>query len=139
MTILPNLDPLTHRTVLLSHAPPSEGPRWLRDFDDELRPAGFVFCRAHSGPDTIRRVEQGRLAAAVLVEDRQQIDGLSLLRIIRSIDLKLPCWLVTEDATRQMLQAALSLSVAGVMTHPIDVAVLAQALRKLLSDPNRTN
>ena len=139
MTTLPTMDSLAPRTVLLSHALPSEGPRWLRDVGDELRPSGFVFCRAHSGPETIRRVEQGRLAAAILVEDRRQIDGLSLLRIIRSIDMELPCWLVTEYTTRQMLQAALSLSVTGVVTHPIDVAALAQALRRLLSDPHRTN
>ena len=139
MTILPTLDSLAPHTVLLSHALPCEGPRWLREVGDELRPSGFVFCRAHSGPDTVRRVEQGRLAAAILVEDRLQIDGLSLLRIIRSIDMKLPCWLVTENATRRTLEIALSLSVAGVMTQPIDVTVLAQALRKLLSDPDRTN
>lgn len=139
MTNLPTMDSLAPRTVLLSHALPCEGPRWLRDVGDELRPSGFVFCRAHSGPDTIRRIEQGRLAAAILVEDRLQIDGLSLLRIIRSIDMKLPCWLVTEHATRRTLETALSLSVTGVMTQPIDVATLVQALRKLLSDPYREN
>ena len=73
------MDSLAPRTVLLSHALPSEGPRWLRDVGDELRPSGFVFCRAHSGPETIRRVEQGRLAAAILVEDRpyelRDVDG----------------------------------------------------------------
>ncbi len=57
---------------------------------------------------------------------------LSLLRVIRSIDDELPCWLVTPDPCRRTLQAASSLRVTGVMGYPIEVQELTLALRKLL-------
>ena len=84
-------------------------------------------CRAHTGPDTILRVEQGGLGAAVICADHARIDGLSVLRIIRSIDMELPCWLVTKDTTRQTLQTALSLRVTSVVTHPDRVSALTLA------------
>ena len=96
-------------------------------------------CRAHSGPDTIRRVEEGGLTAAILVEDQRQIDGLSLLRIIRSFDLTLPCWLVTENATRRTLEVALALRAISVLTHPVDLTELTRELERLSSDPARGN
>ena len=139
MTNLPNVNLDSPRRVLVSHGLRAEGRRWLREVDDLFRPSGFVVCRAHSGPETIRRVEEGGLAGAVLIEDRPLIDGLSLLRIIRSIDLRLPCWLVTEHATRRTLEAALSLRVVSVMTPPVDVGEFTRAMRTHLSDPAQGN
>lgn len=107
---------------------------WVCGVDDLLRPAGVVVCRAHTGPDTIRRIEQGGLGAAVVCADHARIDGLSLLRIIRSIDMDLPCWLVTKDTTRQTFETALSLRVTSVVTHPDRVSALTLALRKVLMD-----
>ena len=125
--------------MLFSHGLFCAGSRWLGEVEEGLRPSGLVVCRAHSGPDTIRRVEQGGLGAAVLIADRTQIDGLSILRVIRSIDAELPCWLVTPEATRQLLEAALSLQVTSVLTQPVEVNRLTLALKKVLIDPARRN
>lgn len=97
-----------------------------------LEPSGVRVYRAHTGPDTIRRIEQGGLGAAVVCADDAPIDALPVLRIIRSIDLELPCWLVTKDTTRQTFQTALSLSVTSVITHPDRVGELARALQRVL-------
>ena len=139
MTNSPSKDPAWNREVLFSHSLLRSRPRWLGEVEDGLRPSGFVVCRTHSGPDTIRRVEQGGLGAAVLIADGAQIDGLSILRIIRSIDAELPCWLVTTDTTRQLLEAALSLHVTSVMTQPVEVNRLTLALKRVLINPARRN
>ena len=125
--------------VLFSHASLRGGPHWLGKVEAGLRPSGFVVCQTHSGPDTIRRVERGGLSGAVLIADGIQIDGLSILRVIRSIDAELPCWLVTREATRQLLEAALSLHVTSVMTQPVEVDRLTLALKRVLINPARRN
>jgi CheY-like chemotaxis protein len=132
LTILPSLRPTPQHHLLLSYGRHQDVARWMCGVDELLKPSGVVVCRTHTGPDTIQRVEQGGLAAAVVCADHAQIDGLSLLRIIRSIDVELPCWLVTKTATRPTLQAALSLRVISVITHPDKVDTLTLALRKVL-------
>ena len=134
MTNSPVLEHSRPRTVLFSHRLAGANPAWLDQIDRELRSTGLACGQAPSGPETIRQVERGGLAAAVVVEDWQWFDGLTLLRIIRSIDLKLPCWLVARHATRRTLEQALSLDVASVMATPLDVAILARSLKKTLSE-----
>ena len=129
----PNLAVLG-REILVAHRPEVDGPRWIQEVDDSLRPAGLTVFRARTGGETIRRVELGGLAAAVLITDRRWIDGLSLLSIIRSVDTELPCWLVTENPTRQTLQTALSLRVASVLAYPKAASELILGLRRFLQD-----
>ena len=134
MTISPSLRPARPRRVLLSYGRQQDVACWVCGVDDLLRPAGVLVCRAHTRPDTIRRIEQGGLGAAVVCADSAPIDGLPVLRIIRSIDVELPCWLVTKEMTRQTYQTALSLSVTSVITHPDRVGDLTLALRRVLVD-----
>ena len=131
MTLTARLIP--KRRILFAFGEQGVGPRWMGDIDAAFGPTGLVVCPAHSGPETIRRIEEGGLSAAVVVEDQRTIDGLSLLRIIRSIDHVLPCWLLTEDIRRTTLEAALSLHVTSVLTSSIGPGELAATLcRRLL-------
>ena len=125
------------KQVLTSLLPGRSAPRWLGDLGIGLRPAGLSIMPAYSESETIARIERGNLAAAIVVADDRQTDGVSLLRIIRSIDGVLPCWLVATDPTRQSLQTALSLHVRGVITHPIDVGGLTLALLKAVTPQGR--
>ena len=119
------------RGVLFAQSP-SHDLRWWGELDDAFRPAGLAVYRAHSGPETIRWIERGGIAGAVLVADRQRINGLSLLHIIRSIDAELPCWLVTHAPTRPTLEAALALRATCVMNNLPPARELALAVRRLL-------
>lgn len=120
------------RDVLISHRLQGGETRWLNEVDTGLRPTGLRVCRVHTRAETICRVEHGGLAGAVVIADGRQIEGLSLLRTIRSIDRDLPCWLVTDDTRRATLEAALALRVMSVFTHPVRVQDLTLALTKLL-------
>jgi CheY-like chemotaxis protein len=134
LTNSPALRETSPHRVLLSCGHRQDVARWVFGVDDLLRPSGVLVRRAHTGPDTIRCIEEGGLGAAVVCADAARIDALSVLRIIRSIDLELPCWLVTKDTTRQTFQTALSLKVTSVITHPDRVGELTQALRKVLAN-----
>ncbi len=120
------------RRVLLAHQQWPLDRRWYADIDEAFAPAGLLACRVHNGVEVVRRVEQGGLAGAVLVSDERCIDGLSLLRIIRSIDAVLPCWLVAEGPSRWTLQEALALRVASVIAPTVGADELTLALRKRL-------
>lgn len=131
MTLSPSRTP--QKRILFAFGEHAVGPRWLCDMDARLGRSGLVVCPAHSGQETIRRVEEGGLSAAVLFEDQRVIDGLSLVRIIRSIDQMLPCWLLTCDTRRTTLETALALHVTSVLTSSIGPGELAAALcRRLL-------
>lgn len=118
--------------VLFAYEPAGRDLDWVCGVDRTLTTRGCRVWRAHSGEETIRRVEQGRLSAAVLTAHRQSIDVLSLLRIIRSIDVDLPCWLVMEDANRWALETALSLRATGVIGYPVDGPELSLALARVI-------
>lgn len=139
MTNLPNFEPSQKRTVLLSYEHCSTGASWVGGLDEAFRPRGITLCRASSRAAALATVEKGGLAAAILIDDRPRVDGLTLLRLIRSIDVILPCWLVTARATRRTLEAALDLSACGVMETPTDVIELTRTLTKYLDDPRRRN
>jgi hypothetical protein len=119
------------RQVLIVHRANASGPLWVREVATVLGTQGLSVFAANTWPDTVQRLEHGGLAAAVLVADDPWLDPLSLLRIIRSIDDVLPCWLITPDCCRQTLQAAASLRVTGVMPYPVQVEELTLALGKL--------
>jgi len=120
------------RGVLFAHNPAGKDSGWFGDVVAVFDHTGLAVFQAHSGPDAIRCVERGGLAGAVLIGDRGAIDGLALLRIIRSIDAELPCWLVTNEPTRPTLEVALSLRATCVMNQPASGAELALAVRRLL-------
>jgi len=125
--------------VLVSHGPPLCGPGWLGELSGFLAPAGVVFTRVHTGADAVLRVEQGGLAGAMVIADPVQIDGLSLLRLIRSVDGTLPCWLVIEHTTRRTLQVALSLGVVSVIAQPVRVDELTFAMKRVLIHAGEQN
>ncbi len=104
----------------------------MEEIDAAFAPLGLLACRVHTRLEAVQRVEGGGLSGAVLVTDDRSIDGLSLLRIIRSIDLELPCWLVADDADRRTLQEAFALRVTSVLTHRIGAGALTSALRRRL-------
>jgi hypothetical protein len=120
------------RRVLLAHQQWPLDRRWYADIDEAFAPAGLLACRVHNRVEAVQRIEQGGLSGAVLVSDERCIEGLSLLRIIRSIDAELPCWLVAEGPSRWTLQEALALKVASVIAPSIGAMELTVALRKRL-------
>ncbi|MFQ5414685.1 MAG: hypothetical protein ACE5E6_09535 [Phycisphaerae bacterium] len=121
------------REVLVSQRAALDACGWLSDMAGRLRAFDLVVTPARSSRETIERVESGGLAGAVLVGDPVEIDGLSLLRVVRSIDAELPCWLVAAYAGRHTIQTALALRATGVLAQPVDVSALSMALLSVLA------
>lgn len=127
-----NTNTLPRRAVLLAHERCAITPSWIDEMETALEPVGMFVRQAHSHQEAVQCVERGGLAAAVLIAGGRRIDGLSILRIIRSIDSDLPCWLVAERTDRSMLQEALSLRVTSVIAQPAKVVDITRALRRVI-------
>lgn len=130
------------RRLLLAPAETTAEATWGHEIETFLTPTGVVVYRARSCDDAVRRIEEGGLSAAVLMQHQPAPDGVdvfSLLRIIRSIDAVLPCWLVTRVMTRRSLERALDLRVQSMIQYPAGVEDLLAGLRKVFSDPSSEN
>jgi len=104
---------------------------WVDGLTERLRPRGIEVRRAFDGPQSIRIVETGTIDLAVLSADLPRMDGLSVLRIIRSIDEALPCVFVAAKPTRRLLEQALALHAFTVLSAPVDAATVTDLVERM--------
>ena len=119
------------RQVLISHGQRSLEGDWVGGITGYLEPRRVNVCRAYTGPEAIGFVERGGIDAAILSTDPPRTDGLGVLRIIRSIDVGLPCVVVTADASKRTLQRALELQAYTVITQPVNLVALTRVMAGL--------
>ena len=132
MTVAARKDQTPNRRVMLARPGSSWDRQWLADVDAAFGSAGLVACRAYGGDETAQCVQSGGLAAAVFWTERQWGEGLTLIRIVRSISSDLPCWLVGDDASRWALQEAFALRVTSVLARCVEPGELTSMLQRRL-------
>lgn len=132
MTIAPGMNQVSSRRVMLAQPGSSWDQQWLADVDAAFAPVGLVACRVYGRDQAAQCVQQGGLAAAVFWTERQWSDGLTLIRIVRSISRDLPCWLVGDDASRWALQEAFALRVTSVLARRVGPDELTSMLQRRL-------
>jgi DNA-binding response OmpR family regulator len=119
------------RQLLVSHGEEPDDSDWVGGLTSYLEPRRVGVHRAFTGQQTIGLVKRGGIDAAVLSCQLPRMDGLSVLRIIRSIDADLPCVMVTADASKRTLQRALELQAYTVLTRPVNLTALTRVLAGL--------
>jgi DNA-binding response OmpR family regulator len=117
--------------VLVSDAGPVQRDDWVRSLSVYLEPRSVQVERVFTGRDAIGLVERGGIDAAILSSELPAMDGLSVLRIIRSLDSRLPCVMIVGDASKRTLQQALELQAYSVLIRPVDVAALRRVVTGL--------
>ena len=60
-----------------------------------------------------------------------RMDGLAVLRIIRSVDANLPCVLVAPAAPKRLLEQALGLDAYSVLTTPVDTTIMRSVVARI--------
>lgn len=98
-----------------------------------LNPSGVSVRHAFTTADVFRVVET-RTVHLALVSDAPRVDGLSALRMIRSIDALLPCVLVANEPDRRWLERALALRAESVFSPPIDLELMFRLVARLLRE-----
>jgi len=87
--------------------------------------------RAYTGRQAVEVVDGGGVDVVVLGGDRPPMEGLSVLRIIRSIRADLPCVMVLAEVSTRSLQQALELGAYSVVRQPVDVLALQRVMARL--------
>lgn len=89
---------------------------------------------AGDGRDVVRIVEHGQIDLVVLDMELGPMGGLRTLRILRDIDHWLPVILTSRAWTRHLLSEALHFEASSVLKAPVDLDVLLETVRKLLTE-----
>jgi DNA-binding NtrC family response regulator len=118
--------------VLLGHER-TGAASWESELLTRLDPTGVAVRHAFTAADVVRVVETRTIHLA-LVSDAPRIDGLSVLRMIRSIDTSLPCVLVANEPDRRWLERALALRAESVFSPPIDLELMCRLVTRLLRE-----
>lgn len=85
----------------------------------------------HTGEEALAAIAQGRPDAVILDIALPTIDGVEVLRRIRSTDMTLPVIIVSGQGTPQQLDEARSLGVTDVITKPAILSHFTDALGRI--------
>jgi DNA-binding NtrC family response regulator len=81
--------------------------------------------------ETLNVLQQRRIHTAIVDMDSKILNGLSMIKVIRSSFPLLPCILLADSAEEKLLSTALELDVFSVMNKPVDIPLLQNQLHRL--------
>jgi DNA-binding NtrC family response regulator len=76
-------------------------------------------------------LQHRRIHTAIVDMDCEIINGLTIIKMIRSEFPLLPCILVADSAEQKLLSAALELDIFSVINKPVDIPLLKSQLHRL--------
>ncbi|HMA95310.1 MAG TPA: EAL domain-containing protein [Polyangiaceae bacterium] len=109
-----------------------DDPTVLRALGRMLRSRGYVVSTAESGSEAVQLVTQNDFDAILSDIAMPEMDGITLLREIRSHDLHVPVILVTGEPTVDTAVQALEYGAMHYLTKPVPVEALEQTLDKAI-------
>jgi CheY-like chemotaxis protein len=126
--IMVQTQPAARFTVLL----PKEQEGWHETLSALLEPQGVHTVLAHTGREALAMLESMLIHAAVLDTQMPQLGGLQVIRLMRERPKAPPAILLTNHMTNHLLREALGMHVFSVMSKPVELNVLLDALARVL-------
>lgn len=100
----------------------------------------FDLVEAESGERAVEIVEHRRVDLLLLDMHMEKLTGIETVRIVKRIDARLPCILVTGDATADVVEEASEADIWSVLSKPVRRQELMQtvsaAIDTFYGDPN---
>jgi CheY-like chemotaxis protein len=115
-------------TVLLADEP--EG--WQDTVRQLLEPQGVRTVCARTGREALGLMESRQVHVAVLDQQMPQLGGLQIIRLLRDIQSAPPAILLANQLTTHLLHEALGMHVFSVLSKPVDLNVLLDALARVM-------
>jgi CheY-like chemotaxis protein len=115
-------------TVLLAN----EQAGWHQTVRQLLEPQGVQTLSARSGREALRLIESEPVHVAVLDAQMPQLGGLQVVKLMREMRNAPPAILVANDLTSHLLRDALGMHVFSVLSKPVDLNVLLDALARVM-------
>lgn len=100
----------------------------------------FELFEAPSGERAVEIVEDRRVDLILLDMHMEELTGIETAQIVRRIDARVPCILVTGDATEDVVERATEAEIWSVLSKPVRRKDLLQtvsaAMDTFYDDPN---
>ncbi len=119
---------LNRLTVLL----PDEHAGWHGQVRALLEPQGVETLLARSGREALDLIESRRVHLAVLDVRMPQLGGLQVLKLMREHRAGIPSILLADHLTNHLLHEALGMQVFSVMSKPVDLNLLLDAMARVM-------
>jgi two-component system sensor histidine kinase RpfC len=128
--MLPTSPNSNRLTVLLGND--QEG--WHDHLRRLLEPQGVQTLSARSGREALHLIESRAVHVAILDAQMPQLGGLQVVKLMRE-ELRTaapPAILLANDLTSHLLREALMMHVFSVLSKPVDLNVLLDALARVM-------
>ena len=123
-----NVPPQNRLSVLLAHD--SEG--WQDTVRRLLEPQGVHTLAVRSGREALDVLQHTQVHVAVLDQQMPHLGGLQVIKLMRDIKAPPPSILLANHLTDHLLHDALAMRVFSVLSKPVDLNILLDALARVL-------
>jgi len=97
-----------------------------------LESRGYEFTRATNGPDALELIRSHHFDLVLLDEMMPVMDGLEVLKRIKSIKSDLPVVMVTKNEAEEIMEQAIGSQIDGYLTKPVNPSQVLSVLKRLL-------
>lgn len=115
-------------TVLLA----DEQENWHQTVRQLLEPQGVLTVSAHSGRDALDIIQSQAVHVVVLDQQMPQMGGMQVVRAMQQMPSSPPAILLAGRLTTQLLHEALAMHVFTVLSKPVNLDLLLDALARVL-------
>ncbi len=112
----------------------------IADDDEEYRealreivePEGYRALMASSGEEAIEIIQEESIQLALFDLQMPRMTGLEAVQVVHTINARLPCILVTANATQEVIRQAFQVRVYSVIPKPVSKHVLLFTMLRAL-------
>ena len=115
-------------SVLLAH----DHDGWQETVRRLLEPQGVQTVAVRSGREALEVLQHTQVHVAVLDQQMPQLGGLQVIKLMRDIKAPPPSILLANHLTDHLLHDALGLRVFSVLSKPVDLNLLLDAMARVL-------
>jgi len=128
--------PVNHRlNVLLAHDQDGQsraGNAWADVVGRLLAPQGVNTLAARSGREALDLLHNNQIHVAILDQTMPNLGGMQVIKLMRDLPAPPPAILLASHLTDHLLHEALGMSVFSVLSKPVDLNSLLDALARVL-------
>ena len=111
---------------------PGEQEGWHLTVQQLLEPQGVHTLIARTGREALRVIESEAVHCAVVAQDMPSLNGLQVIKRLNELPHRPPAILLATHLTNHLLHEALGMHVFSVLSKPVDLNLLLDALARVM-------
>jgi chaperonin GroES len=111
---------------------PSEQEGWALTVRQLLEPQGVNTLVVRTGREALRVLENESIHCAVVAQDMPSLNGLQVIKRMNELATRPPAILLANHLTNHLLHEALGMHVFSVLSKPVDLNLLLDALARVM-------